>query len=395
MNILLVDDDTFMLKIIHRQLANLGFHKITAVDNSSTALALLEDAGNSFEILLLDLQMPGIDGVEFIRHLDRLEYPGGVVLISGQDERILLTAEKLANSHNLRVFGALHKPVTPEQLDKVLRYVPDSAKFQSRKVYGPEALREGLARRELVNFYQPQIDIRSGQFTSVETLVRWQHPEDGLVFPDQFIGTAEDHGLIDELTNQVLSNALEQAKACEKKGWKIRFSVNISMDNLVSLDFADRVINSVESVNIPLSDIVLEVTESRLIKDRLAPMDILTRIRLKHIGLSIDDFGTGHSSLAQLRDIPFDELKIDRSFIHGAHNHSALRAIVVASLGMAQQLGIRTVAEGIEDIDDLMFLQATSCDLGQGYFIARPMPAEDLEQWRKDWQTRRREIFRQ
>ncbi len=146
-------------------------------------------------------------------------------------------------------------------------------------------------------------------------------------------------------------------------------------------------------MDIPLSDIVLEVTESRLTSNLLAPMDILTRIRLKHIGLSIDDFGTGHSSLAQLRDIPFDELKIDRGFIHGAHNHRALKAIVEASLCMAQQLGIRTVAEGIEDLEDLLFLKATSCDLGQGYFIAKPMPVEGLYQWIPDWNARREEIF--
>ncbi len=239
MNILLVDDDTFILKIIHQQLTNLGFHKITAVDNPANALAMLEETGNTFDILLLDLQMPGIDGVEFIRHLDRLEYPGGVVLISGHDERILLTAKRLASSQNLRVLGALHKPVTPSQLDKVLKHVPDKTNSLPRKIYGPEELRNGLARREMVNHYQPQIDMNSGRFTGVETLVRWQHPDDGLVFPDQFIGTAEDHGLIDELTRQVLMNALQQGKSWQDAGLRLRLSVNISMDNLVSLDFAD------------------------------------------------------------------------------------------------------------------------------------------------------------
>jgi EAL domain-containing protein (putative c-di-GMP-specific phosphodiesterase class I) len=139
---------------------------------------------------------------------------------------------------------------------------------------------------------------------------------------------------------------------------------------------------------VPAEDLILEVTESRLIRHMLEPLEILTRLRLKHIGLSIDDFGTGHSSLAQLRDIPFNELKIDRSFVHSADRDNTKHAILAGSLGMAKQLGITSVAEGVEDLADWHFLRQQGCDLAQGYFVAKPMPAENLRAWHDDWQVR-------
>lgn len=142
------------------------------------------------------------------------------------------------------------------------------------------------------------------------------------------------------------------------------------------------------AAGLPLPNLVLEVTESKLMKDPLSALDILTRLRLKRIGLSIDDFGTGHSSLTQLRDIPFDELKVDRSFVHGAWNNGQLGAIFSANLNMAQHLGLRTVAEGVEDGKDWDFLVQAGCDMAQGYFIARPMPGTELGSWMASWRQR-------
>jgi EAL domain-containing protein (putative c-di-GMP-specific phosphodiesterase class I) len=166
-------------------------------------------------------------------------------------------------------------------------------------------------------------------------------------------------------------------------------AVNVSMDNLSELEFPDWVERAAKDAGYPLTNLVLEVTESRLMKDALTPIEILTRLRLKRIGLSIDDFGTGHSSLAQLRDIPFTELKVDRGFVHDACRDASLRAIFEASLGMARQLGLRTVAEGVENQEDWDFLRAGACDLAQGNFIARPMPGGELAAWIGEWGTRR------
>jgi len=167
----------------------------------------------------------------------------------------------------------------------------------------------------------------------------------------------------------------------------------VSMDNLTDHGFPGFVADAVAQAGVPPSRLVLEVTETRLMKDPVATLDILTRLRLKRVRLSIDDFGTGHSSLSQLRDVPFDELKVDRGFVHRAWCDEGLRAILKPSLEMARQLGIRTVAEGVEDLDDWRFLRASRCDLAQGYFIARPMPAAKLTEWLVDWEARRGDLL--
>jgi EAL domain-containing protein (putative c-di-GMP-specific phosphodiesterase class I) len=181
---------------------------------------------------------------------------------------------------------------------------------------------------------------------------------------------------------------LRQARLWQDAGLRLHLAVNVSMDNLAALEFPDFVAHEADAAGVAASSLVLEVTESRLMKNPLAALDILTRLRLKRIRLSIDDFGTGHSSLAQLRDIPFDELKVDHGFVHGACKDASLKAIVEASLGMARQLGMQTVAEGVEDQADWDFLHSAGCDLAQGYFVARPMPAADLPGWIARWEHR-------
>lgn len=390
MKVLLVDDDRFALKLHTRLLVNFGFGNVVAHEHATDAVALLECDTQAFDLILCDLQMPGMDGVEFIRQLVRLSYAGALVLVSGEDARILQTAEKLSKAHRLNVLGALKKPVSPEQLQQVLKYHQrPAAKWPSAgKTYSREALSQAISGDELVNYYQPKVNLVSGIVTGVETLVRWRHPVDGLVCPDQFIGLAEETGLIDDLTRVVLGGALRQARIWQDAGLQLCVAVNVSMDNLISLDFPDFVAQKVLEAGVPPTSLILEVTESQLMSDPLMALDILTRLRLKRISLSIDDFGTGHSSLAQLRDIPFDELKVDKSFVHGVGRDPSLRTLFDASLGMGRQLGMKTVAEGVEDREDWDFLRSAGCDTAQGYFIAKPMMAAALPCWIEEWEER-------
>lgn len=397
-NILLVDDEAFQLQLLARQLVILGQDRvhIHACTSGQQALTLLKEQLPGAQLIFLDLNMPGMDGVEFIRRLVDMVYTGALVLVSGEDARILETAEHLARAHRLHVLGTLSKPVQSENLKTLLGRWRKAAPEASRKVakrYGAEEVRRAIADGELVNYYQPKVDMASGALGGVETLVRWQHPVDGLVMPKDFIGVAEENGLIDDLTRVVLSASLAQSRRWRDEGLTLRVAVNVSMHNLARLDFADFVIGEVVRYGVAAQDLILEVTESRLMTDILAPLDILTRLRLKRISLSIDDFGTGHSSLSQLRDIPFDELKIDQSFVHGAGKDKTRRTIFSASLGIARQLGMKTVAEGVEDRADWNFLRQQGCDLAQGYFIARPMPAGELHTWLVDWEARHSELI--
>ncbi len=393
LRILVLDDESFMLKLIGRVLANLGFSQVKSFDSGRAALESFDRPNDPPDLILLDLNMPEMDGIEFVRHLVERLYNGSLILISGEDERMLLTAVKLVRAHQLSVLGHLHKPVKPEALSALLdNWKPPSPgnPRAANKVYGADAVRNAINNNELVNYYQPKVLVTTGRVVGVETLVRWRHPVDGMVLPDQFIGMAEKYGLIDDLTRVVMTGALAQTKIWQDAGLALRVAVNVSMDNLASLGFPDFLAGLTANAGVSPQEVVLEVTESRLMPDLRAPLEILTRLRLKRFQLSIDDFGTGHSSLSQLRDIPFDELKIDRGFVHGACSNERVRAIYNASLSLARQLGMEIVAEGVEDRDDWDYLRQTGCDLAQGYFIAKPMPAADLPAWMDAWQERLR-----
>jgi len=392
--ILILDDEPFMLKLLSRMLANLGYTTVATCDNGHVALELIERSNDAPNLILLDINMPVMDGLEFVRHLVERHYTGSLILVSGEDERMQQAAEKLARAHKITVLGHLHKPATPEGLAELIDKWTVPSQNQPRvekKTYGADELRAAIANDELVNYYQPKVRTANYQVMGVESLVRWRHPIDGLVFPDQFISVAEAHGLIDELTQVVLSNALNQSRLWQDAGLTLQVAVNLSMDNLASPDFTDFVAGLAAQAGVPPQTMELEVTESRLMEDLRIPLEILTRLRLKRFRLSIDDFGTGNSSLAQLRDLPFDELKIDQSFVRGAWNNKKLKAIFDSSLGLAKQLGMEAVAEGVEDQADWDFVRKAGCDIAQGYFIAKPMPAADLpgwiESWRKNFST--------
>lgn len=388
--ILVLDDELFIQKLIIHTLNNLGFTEVIACSNGHAALQLIDHPQNRPNIILCDLNMPEMDGIEFLRRLVEHRYTGSLILVSGESDRILHTVEKLVWAHHIPLLGCLNKPVSPTALAALLHQWSPPAHGQlpdTEKAYDVAALRKAIDQGELVNYYQPKVEVASGRVVGVETLVRWQHPKDGLVLPDHFIGMAEENGLIDDLTRVVLVNALRHARAWQDTGYPLLVAINISMNNLASLNFVDFVTAQADLAGVAPQDVLLEITESRLMQDLRAPLEILTRLRLKRFQLSIDDFGTGHSSLSQLRDIPFNELKIDRGFVHGAWHNDTVRAIYDASLSLAKHLGMEVVAEGVEDLDDWNLLRRTGCDLAQGYFIAKPMPAADLLNWLQSWNS--------
>ena len=395
--ILILDDDPFILKLLSRQLVHLGYGDAVTCERASEALAhFAPDQKNSVDLVITDLQMPEMDGIEFLRNLVNRGYAGNLLLLSGEGSRILQAAARLADEQGMRLLGALEKPVDLETLRQRLEDAEPKPRAEPkpiRKIYSPGQIQQAIAQRQLICLYQPKVSLADGSLAGVESLVRWRHPQDGLILPDQFIAVAEDNGLMDVLTRTVLIEAVDQAARWRKAGLNIKVAVNISMDNLRSLDFPDLVVQVLRHAGVGAENLVLEVTESRLMQEFVSSLDILTRLRLKHVTLSIDDFGTGNSTLVQLRDFPFDELKIDRSFVYGAWRDLKRRAILEGSIQMARKLKMRTVAEGAEDRNDWNLLRQLGCDLVQGYFCAKPMPADQLPEWQDAWEIRRRSLI--
>ena len=344
--VLVLDDELFMLKLHAQMLANLGFASVSTAQSGHDALEQMEKDGAAPDLILLDLSMPAMDGLEFIRRLVDRHFEGRLVLVSGEDERVLRTVEKLAEAHHIRVLGHLRKPVEQDTLAILLRrWRPPSSTFEIpwKRMYSADVVREAVEGSELTVHYEPKVLIRTGEFVGVEALVRWRHPKDGLVMPQQFIPVAESSGLIHQLTRFVFTKAMAQAAVWRQAGLSVKMAINVSIDALSSLDFADFAAEQVELAGIAPKDVTIEVTESRLMQDLRAPLEVLTRLHLRRFQLSIDDFGTGYSSLSQLQDIPFSELKVDRSFVHRGASDQTVRTMYSTCLGLAKQLNMSTV----------------------------------------------------
>ena len=395
-SIIIVDDDQFQLKLLSHQLAMVGYENVTAFDDGQTALDQMIGKALDGTVIILDLNMPNMDGLEFLERLKDSHFNGALLLVSGEDERVLQAAVKLAGSYHLQVLGHLSKPVQQEQLQKYLNALSDNRKnaASGSKLhhYTSEQLRQAIERGELFNVYQPKVLLSTGELVGVEALVRWRHPEDGIVMPDDFISLAEENEMIDKIARLVLRNALKDSVLWKDIGIDITVAVNISMYNLNTRDFVNFLESELGASGVSPQNLTLELTESKLMQDYSLVLDMLTRLRLRRVNLSIDDFGTGHSSMAQLRDIPFNELKIDRGFVHTAWDNATLHGIFDGSMQLAKNLGIKTVAEGVEDEADWSFLWNSGCDHAQGFFIGKPMVASELAQWQVHWATRYQQI---
>jgi len=245
-------------------------------------------------------------------------------------------------------------------------------------------LRQALTRDEFILHYQPEIALSSGRVCGVEALVRWQHPQQGMIPPDQFIPLAEHAGLIKPLTLWVLKEALREFHGRYREGLRLRVSVNLSARNLADPQLPGQVAGLMGTWGIPPDSLVLEITESTLMADPKVARELLLRLRNMGLQLSIDDFGTGYSSLSYLKTMPVNEIKIDKSFVMGGMRDQKDVALVRSTIELGHSLGFKVVAEGVEDQETLDRLIEFGCDLAQGYHISRPLPAADLTRWLRE-----------
>ncbi len=342
-------------------------------------------------VVVLDLFMPDTDGIELVRFLGKRHSSTAIILMSGVDRGVLHSAQELAIELGLKVLGILGKPFRQSELTVLLDKVPRDVEGETKRksltesAISEEELRQAIANRELTAFYQPQVEIGQRSIVGAEALVRWRHPQRGLVPPGLFIPLAEETGLVDDIAYMMLHEATGQCRAWHDAGMDIRVAVNLSPGTLKDLNFPEKLLRLMDEQGLDPGYLVIEVTETAMMDDLAKSLDILTRIRMKGFQLSIDDFGTGHSSLEKLARIPFTELKIDRSFIQKINQNSESRTIAKLSVMLAHELNMTAVAEGIETKEVWNTLDELECDEGQGYWMGRPMPAEEFPRWSRDW----------
>jgi EAL domain-containing protein (putative c-di-GMP-specific phosphodiesterase class I) len=388
--ILVIDDEADVGEFVSAAAEAMGFQCTVTTEAATFLEALAPDT----TLVLLDLVMPNTDGVELLRQLGQQKCQAGIVLMSGSGKRIMESAGQLAQVLGLSIVGYLQKPFRVVQLEKLLEIHAESAALPAarqdlRIVIRKEELRLAIVRDEFVLHYQPQIDIATGRVIGVEALVRWQHPERGLVFPDSFIGRMEKLGLIDELGWIVMNLGMSEVrKFANGDGIPPMLSVNESVYSLHDLKFPDILVSLAEKHGISAANVTIEITESGLIKELSNTLDILTRLRMRQVKLSIDDFGTGYAMMQQLKVIPATELKIDRSFILDMHANERDRVIVQKTIEMGHELGMHVIAEGVETQEQLDFLNLKGCDSAQGYLFSRPLPAIEMVAWLQGYRSR-------
>ncbi len=386
---LVADDQPFVRHTIVRFLTKLGVKEVLEAEDGVQTLSAIEESDGPIDIIFCDLQMPGRDGIEILRDLSELNSAMAVVIISGEDVEVLQAAVKLADEQGLNVLGSLEKPATAE---KVGDFMQQLVKAPEKKFYRPSAtvdendLKAAVEDAQIIPYFQPKVSMDTREMVSVEALARWMHPEHGMISPGVFIPLAEQHDLIDAVTNTMLQQAVAQCVEWEAEGLSIQLAINLSVNSLEQLDLPEHLVSLIEAAGFTPEQIVLEVTESRISDNPTALLDIATRLRLKRFSLSIDDFGTGFSSLQQLQRLPFTELKVDQAFVTGAAEDKTARSILESSIDLAQKLGMKIVVEGIETQADWDLVASLGCDLAQGYFIARPMAGEDVIAWHAEWQ---------
>ena len=242
-------------------------------------------------------------------------------------------------------------------------------------------LRRAIDSRELALYFQPKASLGNGEVTSVEVLVRWHHPDRGVVLPDEFIPAVQHTGLIKPLTLYVIDQALSQCRSWQERGLSLSVSVNLSMRNLLDVEFPDDVARLLRQHDLEPRRLELEITESTMLADPVRTKLVLDTLSDMGIRLSLDDFGTGYSSLSYLKRLPLDELKIDRSFVMNMLENEDDRVIVRSTIELGRNLGLEVVAEGVETEDTWARLRRLGCDLAQGYYLTRPVPAGELESW--------------
>lgn len=367
--VLVVDDDPQVLSLLDKVVRRMGFeprtvNSLEAVDGGATAGAAL---------MLLDLHVGGEHALSLIQRLSLAGIRIPVVLMSGYGGRMLNRVREACAEQNCPVAGVLSKPFEMSALEAILTH------FRWRKAAPHmQALGESIESGEVLPFYQPVFDMRTGKLSGAEALVRWVHPEQGVMLPSAILPEADVQGLMPALTYRVLDQALRDWSTLANGAAYFTISVNVTADMVMRGDFVPKVIDLLAEHGVPPRRLTLEITESLSALDVPRICTALCRLRSAGINLALDDFGTGYSSLVALRDLPFNKIKLDRAFVTHAETRPEERMIMASVTRLARDFGLESVAEGIETQGCYDLVREFGMDFGQGYLMAEPMPRDDF-----------------
>ncbi len=400
--VLIVDDDPQFCRLVASVAERSGLRAVIASSAEEAWLALVPEP----VLVLLDLNMPDADGLEVLRELAARRCSAQIRVLSGHDPRILRSAEQIGRDIGLRMGEPLSKPISVSLLREVFaeavrnaEAVSDSPQSKSEGATTPQVtsdeLRRAIGGGELFLVHQPILDIATLSPLGSEALVRWRHPTRGTIPPGAFLPLAETCGLVVEMTEQIFARALAFASRADYtwEGRPLSVSINLPAAALIERDLAKLISSLLVTSGVTPARLIVEITESAMRADRTRVLEVLSRLRLRGVEVSIDDFGTGTSSLERLDQFPCTELKIERAFVADVLRRPDAEAIVRSTIELARQLNLRVVAEGIEDAATLRWLRAAGCGTGQGFLFSRGMEAGEFMNWLAEWKTLRKPLL--
>lgn len=390
--VFVVDDDPFQRDVVTELLHQAGQGPVRHFDDGRGAVDGLGDPSSHPVLIVADLDMAVMDGIELLRHLAECRYTGGLILMSGASADVLATAADLARLHHLDLRATVRKPLTFDALASALAGTaavePDlghGETLPSTIVLSAEQVRAGMVAGCVDIHVQPKVTVADRRVVGVEALLRWREPSGAILPPSAVLPGAEAGGLLNQLTMSVFGLTVDWLALWRSQGHDVRAAVNLSNANLTTLALPDAMSSVAHGAGVDASHITLEITQDGLLEDLSAGMEVVGRLRLKGFGIAIDDYGTGYSSLGQLKNLPVTELKVDRSFVEGANANASLIEILGSSATLGRSLGLAVVAQGVETTEVLDLLTSLGCDEAQGYLVARPMPPSEFLAWKTQW----------
>jgi EAL domain-containing protein (putative c-di-GMP-specific phosphodiesterase class I)/ActR/RegA family two-component response regulator len=388
MRALLIEDNDFQRNVARKTLERVGIIQISEASNGADALAQLTASPNAIDIVFLDLHLPGVDGIAFLRQLGEVRKDLAVVIVSGLEPALLTTVDMMAKAHQINLMGIIEKPITTQKLSNILsRPRTASARDSSAPSrFTAAEVAQAFASGQMTLHFQPIVHVKTQHVAGAEALTRWQHPIHGLIPAAEFMDLIEAAQCGHALGKLAVETGLDFLQSWQKAGLNIKLSINLSLAFLESTDAVSILVDAARARKIGHQHVVIEVTEGIAATDLVPMLENLARLRMLGFALSIDDYGTGYATVQQLARIPFTQLKIDKSFVQAATSRQNMRIILESCVDLARRLELDAVAEGVEREEEWALLRALGCDYAQGYFLARPMSGADLVEWVQGWE---------
>lgn len=386
LKILVVDDSNVQRNHVISMCRAQGLSQITGAINGEDAADKLRQ--NHFDLVFIDLEMPVMDGVELSRKIAKEKLTNAVIILSSKDPSLISSIGTMAESDGLQVLGTFQKPMKEADLKASLkRLSSEVSQKESHTIYNrlsKDDLISGINEQQITLYYQPKLTCRGLLLKGVEALARWTHPKLGFVSPVEFITAAEEFDIISDLTHYLFEIALKQKVNWRDHGINFHLAFNLSPLSLADSDLANKIAKQVNNYHINPKDIVLEVTENAICGELSTAIETLAKLRLKGFKLAIDDYGTGFANAQQLSRVPATELKLDRILVDNVATRPQQLTILKSTVNLAKDIGLTTVAEGVENYDDFKLVSDLGGDLVQGYYFAKPMTADNLTLWLKN-----------